>query len=717
MSWFKCFGLPFSLLLSAMLFLSACGGDGGDIDRGTGGTGGTGPDGGTNQQPIAVTGPDQDTSRLFVVTLDGSESSDPDGDTLTYTWTQTEGPDATDGAGTLSGASPTFEAPGEVGTLVFELVVNDGEVDSAPATVVVNVFENQNVAYFVDGDAGSDETGTGSRDNPFASIAKALCEVTDDQQDIYVATLAGGARYQETIDPCPDVSRDLSSILMVPTGTSLYGGYDGQWHRGSEPDLVDPGDSHISDPTGIDTSHHGIRFEAVDIDAWLSGFDLQTDDSPTPGESVAGVSADNGGAASLHVTDNTIAAGNVAPGTALNPGSSYGVRIALSDGDSSAYIERNLISSGFGGDGSDRGNTFAQAAAAGGDAAGTSGGSGVYAGGGGGAPGTSGGENGSTGGRGQGPGAGNTGGLGGCGGGAGSSSSCNGGGSDSGAGQNGYTGASGAGGPGGAAGPGGNGDGDGDRNGDGDGDVNISGGNFLPGAGRSGGSAGAGRGGGGGGGGEANTGVNGGRGGGAGGGGSGGRGGPGGPGGGASIGILIAGVTTSVIADNQIDSGFGGLGAQGGIGQLGGDGGSGSNGNPGNSGAFGIDGGNGGRGGPGGPGGVGGGGGGGGGGPSFGVLVGPGIAPAITGNDIDSGPGGDGGDGADSGSNSNGTSGDGGNGGYSYALYDADVNDEFVPAASGNTLSFGLAGNAGNAGLGTPVGSAGDPGQANVRNW
>ena len=121
MNWPKYFALPFRLSLSAMLFLSACGGDGGEGNRNDG-TGGTGPDGGTNQQPMAVTGPDLDTSRLFVVTLDGSESSDPDGDALTYTWTQTEGPDATDGSGTLSGASPTFEAPAEVGTLVFELL-------------------------------------------------------------------------------------------------------------------------------------------------------------------------------------------------------------------------------------------------------------------------------------------------------------------------------------------------------------------------------------------------------------------------------------------------------------------------------------------------------------------------------------------------------------------------------------------------------------------
>jgi hypothetical protein len=659
---------------------------------------------------MAVAGPDQDTSRLFAVTLNGAESSDPDGDPLTYTWTQVEGPDVTDGSGALTGVAPSFQAPEEVGTLEFELRVNDGTEDSAPANVIINVFEDQNVAYFVDGALGSDEEGTGSRANPFASIAKALCEVTDDRQDIYVATLSGGARYDETIDPCP-VSpvedRELSLLLTVPSGTSLYGGYDSSWRRAWRPNVLDPGESHVVNPTAIGTSHYGLLFGQVSVDTWISGFDILTADSPTPSDSAAAVSAIEGGAASFQVSDNTILSGNVAAGIAPSPGSSYGVRIALSDGESRATVERNVIASGFGGDAQNVGNTFGQAAAAGGDAAGTSGADGAggedFDGGGGGAPGTSLGDNGSTGTRGQGPG-GSTGGRGGCGGGASGSASCNGGGSDSGAGQNGYSGADGAGGPGGGAGPGGTGDG------------GIAGGSFAAGTGMPGGAAGAGRGGGGGGGGEANAGIDGGRGGGGGGGGAGGGGGPGGSGGGASIGVLIAGVTTSLIANNQIDSGLGGTGAEGGLGQFGGGGGSGSAGNPGNSSIFG-DGGNGGRGGNGGLGGEGGGGGGGGGGPSFGVLVGSGIAPAITGNAINSGPAGDGGSGADNGG-ANGNAGGGGQGGYSYALYDSDLDDAAVPLASGNTLTFGAAGAGGPAGMGgSSPGSAGDPGLANVRNW
>lgn len=89
-----------------------------------------------NQAPIADAGPNQEVDTGTGVTLDGSGSSDPDGDTITYSWSLTV-PDGSSAA--LSGAdtaSPSF-TPDVDGDYVATLVVNDGELDSDPDSVTV----------------------------------------------------------------------------------------------------------------------------------------------------------------------------------------------------------------------------------------------------------------------------------------------------------------------------------------------------------------------------------------------------------------------------------------------------------------------------------------------------------------------------------------------------------------------------------------------------
>jgi len=612
----------------------------------------------TNQGPVADAGaPAQEVGAGFNVNLDGSASSDPDGDSLSYTWRQTYGPNVIGSSDNLSGATPSFTAPAEVCTIIFELEVSDG-ADSDIDSVQINVSEDVTATLFVDGDNGSDivDTGDGSRGKPFATIARALDAIDASPRDIYVKSRVEPGVYDETAAP-----------LDVPNGTSLYGGYDADWVR---------------DVTGNRTLLNGhstaVMLQAVDQPAWVSGFEIHAADSAAPGESVYGVSV-QGGIAALYIEDNTIVAGDVAPGQAVNPGSSYGIFLYQL---AAVELSRNTITAGMAGHGAVavdgiRGDPGADGIAATSNI-GAVNGTGVA-------------------------GAGGIGGDGGAGGTAGP---------PAGSGTKGETGAGPTGGEGGdegAAGnpgeagmagdPGGFGS-DGAASSGGDG-FGAAGAGFLHSHGVSGAEATDGSGGGGGGGGGGlevifnwRFGV-----GGSGGaqGGGGGVGGDGGNGGGASIGLWLEQVAIILVQENTITSGTGGDGNSGGRGGGGGDGGTGGPAVEATVEATDHPRGPGGAGGPGGNGGNGGIGGAGGGGPSYGILVGPDMLPEITRNTITSGRGGDGGVGASGDFDDNGVydrrdsaGGNGGQGGASYAIYD--IGAAMVPALEDNDLTAGSGG-------------------------
>jgi len=108
---------------------------------------------GENDPPTANAGPDQSVELNALVTLDGSASSDPNGQSLTYQW------DVVDPGGNIvfldnaDSPNPTFsvDAPGEH---IVTLVVNDGELDSEPDTAIISTL---NVAPLAD--AGGELSG------------------------------------------------------------------------------------------------------------------------------------------------------------------------------------------------------------------------------------------------------------------------------------------------------------------------------------------------------------------------------------------------------------------------------------------------------------------------------------------------------------------------------------------------------------------------------
>ena len=124
-----------------------------------------------NRPPAADAGDDMPVLENVTVTLNGTGSSDPDGDPLSYMWTQTAGPDVT--LSDSMAAKTDFTSPYVTGNtiLTFSLEVSDGNATDTAAVVItvedtINKFPSANAGE--DQDVNENEmvtlNGTGSTD-------------------------------------------------------------------------------------------------------------------------------------------------------------------------------------------------------------------------------------------------------------------------------------------------------------------------------------------------------------------------------------------------------------------------------------------------------------------------------------------------------------------------------------------------------------------------
>ena len=89
----------------------------------------------SNSPPVAKAGPNQKVALGSTVILNGSGSSDVDGDPLTYFWTIVSQPaGSTAFVGNFRTVTASFLLD-KAGTYIVQLIVNDGKVDSAPSMV------------------------------------------------------------------------------------------------------------------------------------------------------------------------------------------------------------------------------------------------------------------------------------------------------------------------------------------------------------------------------------------------------------------------------------------------------------------------------------------------------------------------------------------------------------------------------------------------------
>ena len=99
-----------------------------------------------NTKPMADAGSNQDTLSGVLVTLDGSGSSDPEGETLTYHWELPTRPLASRAQlANPHSVDPVFITDRD-GIYIARLIVNDGKLDSLPSEVTITVTGESNEA-------------------------------------------------------------------------------------------------------------------------------------------------------------------------------------------------------------------------------------------------------------------------------------------------------------------------------------------------------------------------------------------------------------------------------------------------------------------------------------------------------------------------------------------------------------------------------------------
>ncbi len=112
--------------------------------------------------PIANAGPDQSVATGSTVTLNGSMSTDPLSNPLSYAWTMIGAPAGS--AAMLSSPTSsvtTFKAD-LPGTYTITLSVNNGKTSSTPDTIVVTAISNGLVAYYPFSGNANDASGHGN---------------------------------------------------------------------------------------------------------------------------------------------------------------------------------------------------------------------------------------------------------------------------------------------------------------------------------------------------------------------------------------------------------------------------------------------------------------------------------------------------------------------------------------------------------------------------
>gem|GEM_PF-6703600 len=178
-----------------------------------------------NHVPLADAGPDQSVAERSEVTLNGANSADTDGDSLTYSWTQIGGPAVT--LANANSATATFAAPtvGVTGaTLTFQLTVDDGYGGVASDTVIIDVsYANRSPSV----EAGPAQT---ANEGDVVALAGSASDPDNNQLTYSWSQISGPAITLSDIGiaaptfVAPAVTRDEADVVLALSVSDGYGG-------------------------------------------------------------------------------------------------------------------------------------------------------------------------------------------------------------------------------------------------------------------------------------------------------------------------------------------------------------------------------------------------------------------------------------------------------------------------------------------------------------
>ncbi len=193
-----------------------------------------------NRAPVANAGPDATVEVNKAIQLDGTGSSDPDGNPLTYAWSITSAPTGSTAALTNATSAKPSLTPDLEGDYTIRLIVNDGTLSSPPDTVTITATIGGGGGTLING-----AVHTGTIDLPAEVDTWTFTATAGDRIGVHIGEITDNNDFRPWIRlRAPGASVDLANtsgtgaaaidaILAPVTGTytvlvaSFDSGFDG----------------------------------------------------------------------------------------------------------------------------------------------------------------------------------------------------------------------------------------------------------------------------------------------------------------------------------------------------------------------------------------------------------------------------------------------------------------------------------------------------------